>query len=266
MESKPVEFNSEQFDDSTMHGDQAASGSTGEGQETDESTPFIVGSEGEDEGVVDALGGSESTSRFNSGTLLIVVVIILAGAGLFSMRTLGRVSAAVDTNNDLEATIEAFLQGKDNMNAGSDEASAIELVNRNKEVLEVLTESYTNRQVPASQLARNPFIIQSTRTIGDEPKTNPSDQADAAMERKRQQRKSRLRETASRLNVKSILMGSEPLANINDEVLTAGDLIDINFDSATFRVEQIKQNSVRVKATDHELEVTVSVDLMLQRR
>lgn len=260
-------FNSNNPDDNAMNSDftsDMSASASSSGQE--ENAPFIVGAETGADDAINAGEDGKSSSKFASGPLLIILVVLIAGAGLFSMRTLGRVSAAGDMNNDLEATIEAFLSGSASGSGNREETSVTELVERNKKVLSVIEKANLDRQFSALDLQRNPFIIESLRSIdpGEEP--DPSSQAGAILEQRRSQRKSELEDAIKKLSIKSILMGSQPLANINNKVLTEGDTVDLKIEGAVFHITKIQNASVTVKGEDESLNVSVTVDLSLKRR
>lgn len=256
-------FNPDNPNESAME-DELASGAsphTDTGQE--EGTPFIVGANtGEDE----AIGDDASSKRSHSGTILIVLVIVIAGVGLFSMRTLSRVTAAGNVNNDLEATIEAFLNDAGSGRSVETETNVTELVERNQQVLEVIRKSNLGEQISISDPQRNPFIIESQQNVDSGEQTDPGEQADAIREQKRTQRRAELKQAIEQIKIKSILMGSQPLVNINNSVLTEGDVLILNIEGATFRITKIQNSSVTVEGTDKNLDVSVSVDLALKRR
>lgn len=243
--------------------DAAASGTAGH---EDENAPFIVGSEAGDD-AFGVSGEEDASSNRYSGALLIVLVVAIAAAGLFSMRTLSRVSAAGDMNSDLEMTIEAFLKGASGAGADNDNTSVSELVERNQQVLDVIRNSDLNRQTSALDLQRNPFIIESLRAISEEvDESTPADQAGAIREQKRKQREAQLTQAIKQVRIKSILMGSQPLANIGNKVVTEGDVIDLKVDGATFRVVNIQSAAITIEGTDQALDVSVQIDVQLRRR
>jgi hypothetical protein len=70
---------------------------------------------------------------------------------------------------------------------------------------------------------------------------------------------------SDRLELKSVIMGSQPLANISGKIVRRGDEIVTQPDNITFRVSEIGKESVMVIAEDVELGLSVPVTIVLKR-
>lgn len=196
-----------------------------------------------------------SVKRHAAGALLITIVVAVAIIGLFSMRTLTRASAAVEAPSDLERSIEHFLEminsGKGGINK-TDEADS---------VLDVLSESYTQRQVSLSEVQRNPFIIFE----GPEAAAASAQETVDPVVEQRRQRLAQFESAGNRLRLNSVLMGSDPLANINNKVLRIGDVLSIAPEDVQFTVVAIDATSVDLIAEDDQLEVKHHVTISIRR-
>lgn len=197
-----------------------------------------------------------AVKRHAGGALLLVVVVAVAGVGLFSMRTLTRASAATDEPTEVERSIEKFLDMIQTGKAGN--------VRPNKStdsVLDVLSESYTQRQVSLEDVQRNPFIIFET---ADAPVKTPQETVDPIIE-KRRVRMTQFERARDRLRLTTVLMGSRPLANINNQVLRVGDSLTIESEDVTFTIIAIEASSVELEAEDSDLDVHLPVTLSIRR-
>ncbi len=170
------------------------------------------------------------------GALVLIVVVGLAAGSLFSMHTLTKVTAAGDRNLESERTVDRFLSGGAK-NGKSGEGSE-ELVNGHQEIVEVLTNNYIEHQV---ELDRNPF---SQSGGGSEGKG--SGPGLYTVERAFQ-----------KLNLKSVMGGSRPLANVNGRIVRVNQVISVAVSKidgdVKFRVVQITRDSIKVEAIGVEL-------------
>lgn len=199
-----------------------------------------------------------AVKRHAGGALLLTLVVAVAIAGLFSMRTLTKASAAIDAPSEVEKSIEGFLEM-------IDQGKKAEKEDGDTAVLNVLSESYTKRQVALADVQRNPFIIFERTTDAAAP-IKPKQQVDPRIEQRRN-RTDLFERAAGRLHLGSILLGSSPLANINNQVLRVGDSITVTMQSeeVIFRVLAIEAASVDLVAEDPLLEVRVPVTVNIRR-
>lgn len=222
-----------------------------------------AGTGGEMNELAGAFSGGESKRRLNGGGLVLVAVVLTAVGGLYSMRTLTKASAASDQTSAVEKSINEFIDGlmgttdakgaTKTAKAGSSEA-----------VLDVLTETYTKRQVPLSDVQRNPFVIFDDVAVAPvAPVVNPVE-----FDPKVQLRKDRtalFEQAGARLRVRTIMMGSSPLANIDNKIVRMGDTVVAEPENVEFIVVAIAPDFVELQAEDKALEVVVRVTVNLRR-
>lgn len=231
---------------------------THEMSDEDKTMPLGVGDAAPEDQGLDPLAGAGEARRLRSGSLLLVVVVVIACAGLWFMRSLSHVSAAGSGKNEIEKSIEDFLgarekkQGKDSGKNGTDPG-----------VLAVLSASYKDRQVPLDSVKQNPFILPGE---GDTPAvvtTVKTPNSDAAMAQARAARQKDIDAAAGRLTIKSIMFGSQPLANISGTIVRIGDEVTGENSDVTFRVTTITSDTVTLVAEDLALGMHVEVPLSM---
>lgn len=212
-----------------------------------------------DEAALDPLANAGGGTRFKAGHLVIVFVVAVGAAGLWFMRTLSHVGAATVPSSDIERTIDDFLKA-----IKGDSGQAVNPKNpvlnaSEKAMIEVLKAPYTEHQVSLDNVQRNPFILYNEPT--DEP-TTPG--ADPKIKQKEDRRKL-FEATATQFQVKSVLMSSEPLANVSGKIVRKGDEISPSGADFSYRVVAIMTDGVMIVAEDSKLELTVAITLPLKR-
>ena len=228
------------------------------GGDPGESVPGELGGFNADPGV-DVLAKEGSAKKRRTGALVLILVVGLSLGGLFAMHTLAKVSAAGDGNTDTEKTIENFLQtvsGDASSNSGT---SGGDLVNKHRSVLDVLHDDYTNQQVALADVQRNPFVLVQPRVTRDTPAKTTS------LETKQAERKAEIANAAGQLRLKSIIMGSNPLANVNGRFVRLGEMIATQDEGIEFRVAKISTDTITLVAEDTDLELTVETVLYLKQ-
>ena len=215
---------------------------------------------GEEWGVameMDPLTAEAPQKKRHTGALVLIVVVGLAMGSLFSMHTLTKVTAASGRNTDIERTIDGFLKSRTG-GPRVDPNSGGTLLDQHKEVVDVLTRSYTEHQI--TQLHKNPFDTLSSAVViesggGDLAKAHRRDQMERA---------------AGMLRLKSVIMGSRPLANINGRIVRLKQMIPVELSKAEgtikLRVEKITSDSVTVVAEDPEIDLRVEKVIHLKRK
>jgi hypothetical protein len=230
--------------------------------------PIGIGAEdGSDEVIGDDLfdSGHDGTKRsLNSSALLLAVVVIVAIAGLFSMRTITRASAATDLPNEVEQSIETFLSILQSSQHGGRADGSRSLMADKPGVLEVLNESYVSRQVSLEDVQRNPFIIFEEPANGAAPSPMRPVGADPMIQ-KRADKRALFQQAAGRLELTSVLMGSTPLATINRNIVQVGATVIAEPEGVPFRVVTITSDYVVVAAEDRELDVKHEATLTIDR-
>jgi hypothetical protein len=77
------------------------------------------------------------------------------------------------------------------------------------------------------------------------------------------EREMAIEQAAGQLRVKSILMGSEPLANINNRIVRVGDSLPTPTDGISFEVTEITASSVTVVARAPEYGLVIERTLRM---
>jgi hypothetical protein len=200
----------------------------------------------------DPLMGEGSEKKSAKGMLIIVLVVGLAAGSLFSMHTLTKVTAASGRNREIDATVDKFLKSMSGAQNPDGTGGNGDLVASHNEIVEVLTNNYTENQV---KLDRNPFEF----TGGGGGDTGGGLTSRSAVER-----------AFGKLDLKSVIGGSRPLANINGKIVRVNQVMPVRLSKMDgeikFRVISITRDAVTVEAMGVELEKPFVKKLMLKRR
>jgi hypothetical protein len=235
-------------------------GSTDDLQDEAKTMPLGVGNFSDEQIALDPLASTGTGRKFNTGSLVIIVVIAVAIGGLWFMRTITRVRAASTGNAEVEMSIEKFLSA---FKSGSSAADAAKpSVANNTGVLDVLTETYTQRQVPLTDVQRNPFIMFDEGVTAMGPAMDTSGDNKAKL---RKDRETTFQRAADGLRVKSVIMGSEPLANISGKIVRKGDEVVSEKDQIAFRVVKVSGDGVVLVAEDPAFDLSIEFTLALKR-
>ena len=70
---------------------------------------------------------------------------------------------------------------------------------------------------------------------------------------------------AERFTLKSVLMGSTPLANLSDKIVREGESILVQPESVEFRVVSIEPDSVTLFASEPRFELSLQIEVILVR-
>jgi hypothetical protein len=209
----------------------------------------------------DPLAGAAPPKKKHTGVVVLIVVAGLAIGSLFSMHTLTKVTAASGRDSESERTIEKFLKsvGGDSQTSDPD-GSSDDLVKGHREVVGVLSDDYTRHQV--KELSRNPFDIMSGALVVGDLSGGDGDYAKA-------KRRDDIERAAGSFELKSVIMGSRPLANINGRIVRLNQVIPVegprSVGTVKFRVVSIRADSVTVVADDPHLELRVEKVIQLKR-
>lgn len=237
----------------TLHGREGAS------------FPLGTGDDGLDaDSAFDPLAGAESVKRSNTGTVLIILVILVAAGGLFSMRTLAKVSASVQSDTEVESSIETFIATLTGSSGGKSSGTSV-LLRDDDPSLEVLSESYTEHQVPLVNVAKNPFLLAQKST---DLATNPvvdTGGSDRIYEQRRRQKIKDIESAKGRLTLTSVLLGSTPLANINGKILRVGNTITMEREDVTFTLLGVESDAVTLITEDVALDLSYEVTIRIDR-
>lgn len=212
------------------------------------------------DGFNDMTGQGKRT--LNGGALLLVIVVIIAVAGLFSMRTLTRASAADEAPTEVEQSIESFLSLLQSSKEGDETENKFQIGADEATVLDILNESYASRQVALTDVQRNPFIIFEESAPKE---TSGKPRGPDPTEQKRQDRRVLFEQAAGRLELRSVLMGAAPMATINQNIVQVGQSVMAEPENISFRVLEISNDGVVILAEDKELGVKYQTTLTIDR-
>ena len=179
----------------------------------------------------------------NQGTLLIVLVFIVAAGTLYAMRASQGEISSDDSAKQIEERIEAALAKLANPQAMPDKdplkkENLNELFENVDEVVDTFEANVTNHQIPIEFVKKNPFLLPVYRStepeVKEETKEPEVDPQIAIRER--------LSKEVGELKVQSIMQGVRPVAIINGEFVQPGETI------GSFTVADISQFSVNLVA------------------
>jgi hypothetical protein len=211
---------------------------------------------------LDPLAGASGGKKLNGGLLLIIAVMVIAAGGLFFMRKIAAVTASMVIDRDVEALIDDYIKSNPD-----DDTTPDRLSSTYNEVLGVLTEAYSERQVPLRDVQRDPFIIHYAEPDLPDPReaVDPSLQQERVFLQRQAERRTQLEEGVRKLKLKSILGGSNPLAIIDGKIVRVGDVLVVNAGELAlrYRVKRIATASVDLAGEAPELALSVPFILQL---
>ncbi len=200
----------------------------------------------------DPLMGEGSEKKSAKGMLIIVLVVGLAAGSLFSMHTLTKVTAASGRNKEIDATVDKFLKTMAGVKNPDGTGGGGDLVSSHDEIIAVITNNYIENQV---QLDRDPFELSG----GGGNTSGGSRTSRSAVER-----------AFGKLDLKSVIGGSRPLANINGKIVRVNQVMPVRLSrmegEIKFRVTSITRDAVTVEAVGVELDEPFIKKLTLKRR
>lgn len=226
--------------------------------------PLGTGAFEAEDGDLDLLDGSAKKRR--TGPLVLIAVVVLAVGGLFCMHALSKITAAVRGDTSIEKTIDRFLSSVTRSQAGRSSQSAGELVRSHRAVVDVLSDDYTALQIPLTAVQFNPFVIQRDSQLVHQAVPDARDEESRRLERSRAKRREQIESAGHSLRLKSVIMGSVPLANLSGLIVRVGEVVPIETEGIEFRVTSITHDSVTLTANEPSLKLKVEVVLELNRR
>ncbi|MGI9013941.1 MAG: hypothetical protein ACR2GY_06795 [Phycisphaerales bacterium] len=210
---------------------------------------------------------SESKKRFSSSTTIVALVIVLAAAGLFSMRSLAIAMASASSDKDIEVAVEEFLQSLSGRKGTNAAANSVVIGSVGDATL-TLVDDRIERQVSLEYVQKNPFIS------GLEAKPLVAAQATRAQEdpaillAKRQlERTADFERAAANFKVLMILGGNRSMANVGGTIVHVGDSLKESRSGETFKVIGIEQGLVTIVGIDegihlrHEIVLELHTDM-----
>ena len=204
----------------------------------------------------DPLAGSESDGISHSGPLIILGVVVLAVGSLFFMKFLATASAGGGEQSEDATTVDDFIQSL------SDGSADHPFGENSKGSLEVLTESYISNQIPLADVRKDAFHMKGGKTntqgeVSPVVVTKGVNDDEAWL--------NEVRSAAEDCELKSVMGGSNPLANINGNILQLGDSFTNPNSDITFQVKIIDSDSVLLEAGSDDLKLTTQVKISINR-
>lgn len=202
------------------------------------------------------LSGGSKKRRLSSGTIVILVVVGMAGAGLFGMRKLAVASASGPVLKDYGDLLKEVL-GEEGASAAS---SSEKPLLPSGDILKPLNVDYVAQQIPVENVQKDPFMLYTEVIREDVDKKDPPPSIDR--EQELQQRRKEFRESvqlaASDFKLKSVMgRGESALANINGQIVRVGHAIADPESGFTFKVWSIDAAAVVLVVESSELSLTV---------
>lgn len=218
--------NYDRQDDADMMQDPLAS------EEHHSNPVFIAGRSGlgvfgEEEPDVNLLGDGTRHRRLREGTLLLVVVLLIASGILVGMRWMGTRGVKVDQDVTVETKVDAFLKAYEESTRAANEAEAGG--SQAQIMVNNLTDDRTTSQVPLEGIRFNPFVLHMPGRL-----TEPANGDDQNSESRRlqQQREAERRlmlqyqAEVNRMTLGSILgRPGRFVAQLDDNIVQVGDSI-----------------------------------------
>ncbi len=209
-----------------------------------------------DAGDLDPFMDEGARTKIRSGTLVLVVVVVLAGGSLFSMHTLTKVNAEAGRNPGIERTIDDFLKSKPGGSSTDSGDSGQALVDNHQRVLSALKPV----ELATPELTRDPF--DTTAETVDEESGDPG-------EWNQERRRAAITQAAQNLRVQSVIMGSTPMAIINGHLVRLNGVVEAMPSGRgpviKFRMVAVAHTSVTVVAEVPQLDLRIDTVLEFKR-
>ena len=182
---------------------------------------------------IELLGGAtidqalpEKKRKIPDSALLLMLVIAIAGGGLYVMREMGLGSKIQFTSVTIDYPLESLAQG------GNEHDLLADLRNNSIE------------QVPLNQVQKNPFeLIGEGHMVTDYPVAAAGESAEEArLRHEREDRQRLIVRTYADLDLNSVLLGNVPVARISGQTVRVGDLVH-----GLFRVREITGRAVNLE-------------------
>lgn len=183
---------------------------------------------------------SSSKRGISQGTLLLVMVALIAGGSLYGMRMVSQAGAHSDVDQKVEAKMEKFLAKVRNpeameqgnpLNAQSRQA----LFADTDWVVEMLSVDYTEQQVPVQFIQKNPFAMDEPKPTELAKPVNDTSERDALLKQ--------LQAESRKLELQTIMKSGTPVAVIDGEFYRQGQQV------GSFTVSSIDTEALSVKLT-----------------
>ena len=192
--------------------------------------------------------GSSSTSTGKTQSVLIMLlVVVVAGGALWTMRVTGGVEQVDSSVSVAEQKIEqalARLKSED-QNGGVNQDQLDSLFGDTDQVVAIFENDPTKKQVDVDNLRKNPFALVVTNKKGQQTESV------AAIDRVKAERLKQLKHEFDKLQLQSLLNGATPLAVVSGKVVRAGDSV------GSFDVIAIGAGGVKLMAEGNSFTLTM---------
>jgi hypothetical protein len=216
-----------------------------------------------DDGAFDPLAGLSTRPKAPTGVLILGGVVILAAAGLWSMKFIAKASARGSENQESVAAVEAWLSDLSTQNA----VDLAEEQIRKSASLAVLSGDYSERAIPLRDVQRNPFILFIEATAENPVAVvNEGDLAARRFQERRLERMQSVELAASGLELKMVLGGKKPLANINGKIVGVNDEVAPDPDGVVFTIRNINANEVLLGFVEEDFQIDMEFTLSIDRK
>jgi len=188
--------------------------------------------------------------RMTSGSLVVLLLAVVAVVGLYSMRNIGRISASTGISREIEQLIASVLPT--NGDAGTGAVQNLPSVDDSALFAMLDTDHRATLQVPFEQLGRDPFVLwrDPSAPAPDATAVAVDDRAGSGEAWGRE-----VERVVGLLQLKSVIGGgsSSAMANVNGRIIRPGDVFTVAEAEAEFRVVRIERDSVVLKARNPRL-------------
>ncbi len=151
--------------------------------------------------------------RSRNGIIVLAIVVIVAGAGLVTMRRIGLGSKLELTNLKIDYPLDSALNTLDH-----------------EKVLSELSSKQINNQVPVEQVQKNPFLWDPTMkrdtTVKERPKGPVAADPSAEAARIAAENRRKIDAKFNSLTLNSVMAGRVPVAMISGKMVKVGEEID----------------------------------------
>jgi hypothetical protein len=210
------------------------------------------------EGIPDAADldmiSMKSGRSFNHGTLLLLMVFVIAAGTIWAMRMSQGELTLSSATKQLEAKVEAALSKLSAPNSRGDAAKSNlnKLFQDTDQIVAVFSDDPATHQVPISHVQKNPFYIHIRREL---PKTKDTPKGPSQEELERNRKLTMLEKEFDSLKLQSVIDGGRtPVAVINGELLQTGEVI------GSFRIKSIQAKLLKVELVNPLKSYTLKMD------
>ena len=177
----------------------------------------------------------ESARIRNQGLMILGGVALVAVGAIFAMRmTQGSLTDAgsAEAAAKIEQVYIKLTSGQMSQDDPLRAENITDLLSDTDEAVAMFTRDYASQQVPVEYVQKNPFMLNlpksATPAVDRTPENN----------KKREEQLRRLRDSARRLTINSIMAGTNPRVFINNDMYSVGDEID------AFVIDQIDRHNI----------------------